>query len=115
MACVTTKFRRLMTHSGTIIRRVKGVSGSMTDQSTTASQPCFFEYNRRRSVNRQGEEVTTNAVLFLPADNATYDHTHEYWEFIDAGDPARRLQQVNVRRIDDPRTGQSHHYEIDLI
>lgn len=105
----------MMSHRATIVRRAMDASGSMIDTSTTANQPCFFEYNRRRTVTREGEDVTTNATVFVPSDNAAYDPTHEYWEFVDAKDPARRLRQVNLRRIDNPRTGDTHHFEIDLI
>ena len=108
-------FKRLMTHRATLVKRAMGASGSETDTVSVAGVACFFEYNRRRTISRQGEEVLTNAVLFMPADVAGYDPSHDLWEFTDSRDPLRRLRQVNLKRIDDPRTGVTHHYEIDLI
>lgn len=108
-------FKRLMTHRATMIRLQADASGSEADTVSVAGVACFFEYNRRRTISRQGEEVTANAVLFMPASVAGYDPAHDMWEFTDSRDPSRRLRQVNLKRIDDPRTGATHHYEIDLI
>lgn len=106
-------FDRLMTHKVDIYRVEVDAFGDETFlyQST---ERCFFEYNERRKFTRDGTEVTSTALLFLPHDSA-YDPSldGQRWQFIDVKNN-RTLQLLEPQIIDDPRTGRTHHYELFL-
>lgn len=73
----------------------------------------FFEYGSRRTINTEGEEITARAMLYLLPDSA-YDASHPQWRFEDVkSNQTMTLATPDV--IDDPRTGNTHHYELGLI
>jgi hypothetical protein len=111
----TTAFRRLLNASCTLHRRLlDATNGDVTD-TTVATVRCAFEYDRKRSVGRDGEQVLINAVVYLAEPTTGFDPTHELWEVTDSRFPDRRLQVVNVRVVDDQRTGATHHYELECL
>ena len=106
-------FDKLMQHTVDVYRVEVDAFGDETFlyQST---ERCFFEYNERRKFTRDGTEVTSTALLFLPHDSA-YDPSldGQRWQFIDVKNN-RTLQLLEPQIIDDPRTGRTHHYELFL-
>jgi hypothetical protein len=111
----TRQFKSLMTSTATLHRRTTDpVNGDVTDVSTSGVR-CAFEYDRKRSVSREGEQVTINAVVFIEHPTDGFDPTHELWEVTDSRFPGRRMQVVNIRVVDDHRTGRTHHYELECI
>ena len=108
-----TEFQRMMTHKVTLEKLERSYTGDWETVETHKDVPGFVEYGKRRSVNDQGEEITVNAVVFLMPD-APIDSEHEHWK-ITQTHPYKRspMQVVNILPIDDPRTGETHHYEIE--
>lgn len=102
-----------MTHDVTPIKIIRSASG---DESGTplATEKGFFNYGEKRSFDREGEQVVGTALLFLK-DDSNFDPTLDIeWKFKDVkNDETLRLGAWHV--IDDPRTGVTHHYEIELI
>lgn len=111
----TRQFHSLMTSTCTLHRRgTDPVNGDVTDTTSTGAR-CAFEYDRKRSVTRSGDQVTINAVVYLAEPTEGFDPAHELWEVTDTRFPGRRLQVVNIRVVDDHRTGRTHHYELECL
>lgn len=108
-----TQFQRLMTHKVTLEKLVRSYTGDWETVKTHEDVPCFVEYGKRRTVNDEGEEITVDAVVFLMPDGP-FEPEHEHWT-ITQTHPYKRspMQVVNILPIDDPRTGETHHYEIE--
>lgn len=73
----------------------------------------FFEYNERRTFSSDGEVIDSKGILFLKNDtqfDVTFDGS---WRFKDVKND-RTYDAQEPQRIDDPRTGNTHHYEIIL-
>jgi|SRR5690625_501614 len=107
------EFKRLMTHKLTIEKRKRSVTGDWETVETYKSIPGFVEYGKRKSVDEEGEEITVNAVVFLMPDSPI-NVEHGYW-LITQTHPYKRspMHAVNIIPIDDPRTGKTHHIEIE--
>ena len=105
------EFARLMTHTLTIHRRERDWQGAFQTVLTTPGVRGFVEYGKRKVVNRKGEEVTAAAIVYLRND-APVDAEHPHW-LIDQTAPHIRqnLDVIDIYPIDDPRTGNTHHYE----
>lgn len=107
----TPEFINLMTHICDMRKRTRNVSGDFSDIETT-SVNCFVENIEKIITNKKGEEVKTSSIIFLK-DDSGIDINHEYWAF-DQTSPYSRpnMEVVEIQRIDDPRTGKTHHYEV---
>ncbi|GAK03120.1 hypothetical protein JCM19037_1413 [Geomicrobium sp. JCM 19037] len=107
------QIKSLMSHRVTIDKRDRSYNGDWETVESYSDQPAFVEYGKRRSVNQQGVEVMVNALIFLP-DDAPIDVQHESWR-ITQTHPYQRspMEAINIAPIDDPRTGETHHYEIE--
>ena len=102
---------RLMTHDVVPIRVEKDEFG--TDQETELNtEKGFFEYRERNAYDRDGNVIRSRGILFLKKDTQ-FDVEYEHWKFKDVKNN-RVLQGEDSNRIDDPRTGETHHYEIEL-
>lgn len=87
--------------------------GKETDTNQTTEKG-FFEYNERRTFNSDGEVIDSKGILYLKADSV-FDVTYAgTWKFKDVkNDRTYRAHEPQI--IDDPRTGETHHYEILLV
>jgi len=107
-------FKKLMTHTFTIIKRERNWEGSFEDTETYEDIKGFAEYGKRLVTDRQGEEVVANALIFLP-NTAPIDTEYPYWVITQSAPYNRvRMEIINVYPIDDPRTGKTHHYEVNV-
>lgn len=74
----------------------------------------FFEYNERRTFNNEGEVIHSKGVLYLKPDSVFDVKFSGSWKFKDVkNNRVYRGQEPQI--IDDPRTGNTHHYEILLM
>lgn len=84
---------------------------------TAVNQPTekgFFEYNERRTFDTDGEIIHSKGILYLKPDSV-FDVTENVkWKFTDVKN-ARTYRAYEPQIIDDPRTGETHHYEIMLL
>jgi len=107
------EFDNLLTHTVTLRKRLRNTQGDFSDDSSE-SIPGFVEWDKKLSVNKLGEDVVIKGIIYLK-DNCGIDETHEYW-MVDQTLPYSRpnLDVVNIISIDDPRTGKTHHYELEF-
>lgn len=73
----------------------------------------FIQYDRHRIVNDQAEEITADAIAFLKADSS-FDPQWDRWNIRDVKND-RTMQMKGFQVIDDPRTGDTHHYEVSIL
>ncbi|HQD86975.1 MAG TPA: hypothetical protein PK822_08735 [Bacillota bacterium] len=107
-------FNRLMTHRVTIVKLKRDYTGKMASASEYYNVPAFVQYGRKLVVNREGEEVSASAIVFLRADTPL-DPQHEHWEITQTAPYSRgKMQVISIDPIDDPRTGVTHHYEVSV-
>lgn len=102
-------FKRLMTHRVKIVKLERNYTGKLVPVTEYFNVPAFVQYGRRLVVDREGEEVSVAAIVFLRHD-APIKPEHEHWEITHM--PGYEMQVVRIDRIDDPRTGRVHHYEV---
>jgi hypothetical protein len=107
---MTSQFIGLMTHTFTIRKRSRDWQGNFVDIQTINDVKGFAQYGKQLVTDRNGEEVTAAAVIFLRS-NTLVDS--EYW-MIDQTSPYTRenMEVIRIDPIDDPRTGKTHHYEV---
>lgn len=104
--------QRLMTHTLNIRRRTRDWEGTFVDEQVFRGAKGFVQYGNKLVTNREGEEVSASAIIFLP-DNSPIDPNHPHW-MIDQCSPYVRegMEVITIDPIDDPRTGRTHHYEV---
>ncbi len=102
----------LMQHTVTPIKVTTDGYGNETN-TAQANELGFFEYNERRTFNTDGEVIDSKGILYLKPDSV-FDVTEDVtWKFKDVkNDRTYRAHEPQI--IDDPRTGNTHHYEILL-
>lgn len=111
-------FNRLMTHDVIPIQVTTDFQGEETE-TPLSTEKGFFEYNEKNRYNAEGEVYRSSGILFLKADSvfdvtATDDNGNKVkWKFTDVKND-RTFQAEEPQIIDDPRTGNTHHYEILL-
>ena len=105
-------YTRLMTHTLIIRKRGRNFTGDFADITTYTEEKGFIQYGKKLVTNRKGEEVLASAIVFLRNDSPI-DPEYEYW-MIDQTSPYTRenLEVIRVDPIDDPRIGETHHYEV---
>lgn len=111
------EFNKLMTHSITLKKMDRDYKGKLS-MSSSQSLKGFVQFGNhlvRKDKDDPDELVTAKAIVFLKND-AIIDITHENWE-IDQTSPQTRLgmEVISIDPIDDPRSGNTHHYEIAVI
>jgi len=82
------------------------------DEEHLPTEKGFFEYSERNTHDSEGNVIRSRGILFLKPDTA-FTTDHETWEFKDVKNN-RQFQVENSDVIDDPRTGETHHYELEL-
>jgi len=107
-----SEFVRLMTHTLTIHKRERDWQGVFKDIKVTSDVKGFVQYGKKLVTDSKGEEVVSSATVFLRND-APVDPRHEHW-LIDQTAPYVRsnMEVIRIDPIDDPRTGETHHYEV---
>lgn len=106
-----------MTHDVIPIRVwTDGYGNPQTEELDT--EKGFFEYNEQRTYNTDGELIRSEGILFLKADSQfdvtdTEDGKEISWRFTDVKND-RTFAGEQPQIIDDPRTGETHHFEILL-
>jgi hypothetical protein len=107
------EFNNMMTHKVTLRKRKRNTQGDFSDISSS-QLPGFVEWNKMQSTDKLGEDVMIKGIVYLQ-DDCGIDITHDYW-MIDQTSPQIRLnlEVVNILSIDDPRTGKTHHYELEF-
>lgn len=108
----SAEFKSLMTDLINLRKRKRSVGGDFSNLTTTQDLPAFVEYGNKLVTNKKGEEITATAIVFLQ-DDCGIDINWEYW-MIDQTSPYIRsnMEVINIDPIDDPRTGDTHHFEI---
>ena len=104
-------FEKLMQHDVVPIKVTVDNFGNRNEEELSTEKG-FFEYRERNTFDRDGNMIRSRGILFLKPDTA-FTTDHEAWEFRDVKND-RQLQAENSDVIDDPRTGETHHYEIEL-
>lgn len=105
-------FNKLMTHRVTIVKLGRNYAGKLEPISEFFNVPAFVQYGRKMVVDREGEEVSASAIVFLRADTPM-DPQHEHWEIIQTAPYSRgKMKVITIDPIDDPRTGKTHHFEV---
>lgn len=101
----------LMAHDVTVEKLEQDFEGGYT-VTESADEKGFIEYGFRRVLGDEGEEVTTRATVYLKADSII-DPSHSQWRVVDKKHD-RTLEVHEPQVIDDPRTGETHHYELTV-
>jgi hypothetical protein len=101
-----------MTHTLTLRKREKNSAGEFSDAESTSGLKGFVEYGTNLKIEKYGEEIKVKAIIFLK-NNCEIDVDYEYW-MIDQTAPYIRsnMEVLEIYPIDDPRTGQTHHFEL---
>lgn len=104
-------FISLMTHDIILRKRNRNVSGDFYD-IYSSNLKGFVEYGNKLITTEKGEELKATAIIYL-LDNCGIDINWEYW-MIDQITPYSRINMevLKIDPIDDPRNGQTHHFEI---
>ena len=114
------RFNKLMTHTITLTKKVLNVNGDLAVDTTYLEQKGFVQYGRKQMTTglasgmAQGETITSTALVFLQSDSPiTIDLKTDKW-FIAQTAPYVRsdMQVIDVQPIDDPRHGETHHFEV---
>ena len=113
------KFNKLMTHTITLTKKVKNVNGDLSIDTTHTGEKGFVQYGVKQEVHTmqgmtQGETILSNALVFLKSDSPiTLDLKTDKWFITQTAPYARpEMQVLDVQPIDDPRNGETHHYEL---
>ena len=110
------KFKKLMTHKATIKEMGKNIEGDWETKNTHTNIPCFFEWGKRVVINRQGEEVTAAAIVFLMPDAPINDDDKNQWKLEQTAPYSRQeTTMIRIDPADDPRTGITHHLEVAVL
>lgn len=106
-------FEALMTHTILLRKRERNSSGDFSDISSSSLNG-FVEYGNHLITTDKGEELLAAAIIYLK-DDCGIDINYEYW-MIDQTAPYARsdMEVIKINPIDDPRTGNTHHYEIHV-
>lgn len=104
------QYNNLMTHTVKIRKRQRNKSGDFSDLSVQTVKG-FCQYGNHYYIDEKGEKKLATALVFLK-DDAVIDINYDYWMF-DQITPYNRpnLEALKIDPIDDPRTGNTHHYE----
>lgn len=105
-------FDSLMSHSVDVIKMDQDGYGDWVEVSRTTEQG-FVQYDRNRTINDEGESIMTDAIAFLRAESS-FDPTHDRWDIIHNKN-GHRMKVKGFEVIDDPRNGNTHHYELYLL
>lgn len=105
-------FNRMMTHRVKIVKLDRNYAGQLIPVSEFLNVPAFVQYGRKLVVDREGEEVSAAAIIFLRADTPL-DPEHEHWKITQTAPYSRgEMLVISIDPIDDPRTGETHHFEV---
>ncbi len=109
---VTDIYNSLMKHTITLRKRDRDVSGNYSTLSETAGLKGFIEFDTNFKIEKNGEILEAKAIVFLKNDCAI-DPNWEYWE-IDQTAPniVEKMTVFDIRRIDNPITNKTNHFEI---
>lgn len=98
-----TAFNKLMTHDITMCKKIRDGYGNLSITNTSSIKG-FVEKRSDFKIQKDNEIVIAGAIVYLKS-NCGIDTSHEYWTLND-------LEVLKIDTIDDPRTGNTHHYEI---
>lgn len=107
-----TSFNNLMTHTLTLKKRKRNSAGDFSVIETTTGLKGFVEFGNHLITTEQDEEKKATAIVYFN-NSLVIDINYDYW-MIDQISPQNRpgLEVIKINPIDDPRTGETHHYEI---
>ena len=105
------EFKALMTHTVVIRKMEKNLTGDLSEVSNETVKG-FVEYGRHLKIEKEKETYISNAIVFLK-DDCNIDTSYKYWQ-IDQTAPVIKLKMevLKIEAVDDPRTGNLHHYEL---
>lgn len=105
-------FEKLMTHTLTLIKRARNSAGDFYNVSSETGVKGFVEYGNHLITTDKDEEKKATAIVYF-MDDLNIDIEHDYW-MIDQTAPQNRpnMEVLKIDPIDDPQTGETHHYEI---
>lgn len=105
------EYNKLMTHTLTLRKRQRDSAGDFSDINSDVIKG-FVQYGTSLKITKNDEEINATAIVFLK-DDCGIDINYPYW-MIDQASPYTRenLEVLKIDPIDDPRTGNTHHYEL---
>ena len=111
-------FAKLMTHTLTIQKLTRDWTGAFVVNTSYVDVKGFVEFGRKLTTNLKGEEELSTALVFLPNTlpegiGLMMDDESINWR-INMTAPYERSGLVVIKAdpIDDPRSGETHHYEV---
>lgn len=108
----TSVYDALMSHNVVVKKIGLSPTGSETVLGSW-NEKGFVEYDRHRAVDDKNEEITCNARAYLKNDSH-FDPKHDRWNITDVKND-NTMQIKAFRVIDDPRTGETHHFEFSIL
>lgn len=109
------KFKQLMTHKTTIKQMRRNTEGDWVIVETHTNIPCFFEWGKKVVADRNGEEVTAAAIVYLMP-SAPIVESSDQWKLEQTAPYSRQeVVMIKVDPVDDPRTGKTHHLEVAVL
>lgn len=104
-------FDRLMTHKLNLRKLERNSRGDYSTIETYSNLDGFVEYGVKETIKKDGEETNAKAIVYLKSD-CDIDPNYDYWA-IDQTYPQTRsnLIVLQIDPIDDPRNGNTHHFE----
>jgi len=105
------EFNALMTHTIRIRKRQRDASGNFSDVSFSDVKG-FCQFGNKLITTKKDETINVTAIIFLKED-CGIDINHEYW-MIDQITPysVLNMEVLQIDTIDDPRTGNTDHFEL---
>jgi hypothetical protein len=104
------EFKKLMNHTIVLKKLKRNESGDFSIISSSTIKG-HVEYGNHLIEKSKDEKIMCTAIVFL-LDNCGIDINHENWK-IDQTLPYNRpnMEVVKIYPVDDPQTGNTHHYE----
>ena len=106
-------FKALMTHTVNLRKLSRNVAGDFSTIATIPNLKGFVQYDSTLVIKEKNETfIHASAIVFLQ-DNCGIDDNYPYW-MVDETSPHTKsnLEVLKVNRIDDPQTGDTHHFEL---
>jgi hypothetical protein len=108
------EFEQLMTHRIDLIKRARNKSGDWINILTISNLPAFVQFGNHFFTTKTDEKKEATAIVFLK-DNCGIDINYDYW-IINQILPYSRpdMEVLKIDPIDNPITGNTHHFEIEV-
>ena len=106
-------FKAMMTHTINLRKLQRNAAGDFSTISAINGLKGFVQHDSTLTVREKNDTfLHASAIVFLQ-DNCGIDINHPHW-MVDEISPHTKLnlEVLKVNRIDDQRTGKTHHFEL---